>query len=600
MADPDLAPNLQRCHSCGAIVDMSEEQPLRKVRCSICGAELTVQRSFPNYDLIDIVGEGGMGTVYRARDKSLQRMIALKLLNRTFTEEDQKAIDTLMMEARMMASLNHENIVRVFTSGMDQGNFFVAMELMPSGSLDDLMEAQGRLPESQVLQIAIDVAKGLKAAQEEGLIHRDVKPGNILFGKDGSAKVVDFGLARYTDELENSDKSEAEIWGTPYYVPPETLNRESEDFRSDIYSLGATIFHAMAGRPPFEAENASLVAIKHLKNQAVSLISFAPHVSDESAYVVNRMLHKNPDERFNDYEELIEHLEYALEHVADQAQKKAQMQEQAKSEQLKTNRLFGLVTLGLVFFVLAAGVTGFLLRDKIFQKGPDKSTPAGQLEIGRMAIKEGKMTEARSSFNLILGNPDSTQIERYWAHYFTGLTYLLQGQVEEANLKAYRPLEGLDPARLGGSDDPADLLDFFQITANQMVKAGPVPESTLSQIKSDNIEILALLALGLKNWSLGAIEDSYYALSLYEKAQIEGEFAWADDFDGLIQDYLHDGKLIADIVERADEAEGSKAKAQSALKALETTRPRLRLKGRGLERLAAVERILRDQVRQGS
>src|SRR3954463_14620209 len=153
------------------------------------------------------------------------------------------------------------------------------MELVDHGSLDDLMAQHTRLPEQQVLEAGIQVAKGLEAAHERGLIHRDVKPANILFSNKQTAKIGDFGLAVAAEQ-----KAEAsnEIWGTPYYVAPERLNNAPEDLRSDIYSLGATLFHAVAGRPPMEGETTSASELRKLKSNPPRLRSVAPDVSRET------------------------------------------------------------------------------------------------------------------------------------------------------------------------------------------------------------------------------------------------------------------------------------------------------------------------------
>src|SRR4029078_11390700 len=187
-------------------------------------------------------------------------------------------------------------------TGIDRGRFYIAMELVDKGSLDDLIRLQGRVAEIQTLEVGITIAKGLRAALQHGLIHRDVKPGNILFADAQTARIVDFGLAIF---MEHEESARGEILGTPYYLAPEKLDGQPEDFRSDMYSLGATLFHALAGRPPFEAETASLVALKHLKSQPVSLQAFAPWVSNPTAHIINRTLCKDPDERYQSYDELI-------------------------------------------------------------------------------------------------------------------------------------------------------------------------------------------------------------------------------------------------------------------------------------------------------
>ena len=161
------------------------------------------------------------------------------------------------------------------------------MELVDHGSLDDLMAQTPRVPEAQVLATGIQVAKGLQAAHQKGLIHRDVKPANILFADAQTAKIGDFGLAVVAEQ---KAEAQQEIWGTPYYVAPERLNNEPEDLRSDIYSLGATLFHALAGRPPIEGESTSATELRRLKSTPPDLRRVAPDVSRETARVISRML----------------------------------------------------------------------------------------------------------------------------------------------------------------------------------------------------------------------------------------------------------------------------------------------------------------------
>ena len=163
-----------------------------------------------------------MGTVYKARDKQLDRFVALKLLRRDLGgEEDHKA--RLQEEARIAAAVNHPYVIQVFDSGTDHGQFYVVMELVDQGSLDDLMALQPRLPEKRVLEIGIQVAKGLRAAHRRGLIHRDVKPANILFVDEHAAKIGDFGLASSATQRWGMG---GVVWGTPEYVAPERLNND--------------------------------------------------------------------------------------------------------------------------------------------------------------------------------------------------------------------------------------------------------------------------------------------------------------------------------------------------------------------------------------
>jgi serine/threonine protein kinase len=281
---------LQACAACKALLDVSERDPLEKLSCPHCGTEVVVSGQIDHFTIVEMAGRGGMGVVYRAYDPGLDRYVALKLLRKDHSA-DAKLIAQLETEAAITASINDPNVVRVYATGTDRGRFYLAMELVDKGSLDDLIKLQGRVAEAQILSVGIQIARGLRAAQQHGLIHRDVKPGNILFADAQTAKIVDFGLAIFQEQ---EATVRGEIWGTPYYVAPEKLDQQPKDFRSDMYSLGGTLFHAPAGRPPFEAENASLVALKHLKNRPVSLQAFAPWVSTPTAHIINRTLAKNP------------------------------------------------------------------------------------------------------------------------------------------------------------------------------------------------------------------------------------------------------------------------------------------------------------------
>jgi serine/threonine protein kinase len=245
-----------------------------------------------------------MGTVYKARDTQLERFVALKLLHKDLSSEaDHDA--QLQQEARIAASVNHPNVVQIFGLGTDHGRFYVVMELIDHGSLDDLMESQGRVPDHQVLDIGIQIARGLRAAHRKGLIHRDVKPANILFVDEQAAKIGDFGLAAFATQQSQNVESDRVIWGTPPYVAPERLCNQPEDGRSDIYSLGATLFHAVAGKAPIESSTNSATELHALKQHPPDLRSVAPKVSAPTARVLQRMIAPDPNERFPSYDELL-------------------------------------------------------------------------------------------------------------------------------------------------------------------------------------------------------------------------------------------------------------------------------------------------------
>jgi len=298
------------CWICGAALDTSGYEPLVRVVCRNCGQKNLLQRTFDHFVPVETLGAGGMGTVYKARDTQLERFVALKLLrNDLSTEADHDA--QLQQEARVAASVNHPNVVQIFSLGMDHGQFYVVMEFIDHGSLDDLIESQGRLPEYQVLDIGVQIARGLRAAHRKGLIHRDVKPANILFVDEQAAKIGDFGLAAFATHQAQHADGDRVIWGTPAYVAPERLCSQPEDIRSDIYSLGATLFHAIAGKAPIDTDTTSATELRELKQHPAALRRIAPDVSTPTARVLQRMIAPHPEQRFPFYDDLLAELDAA-------------------------------------------------------------------------------------------------------------------------------------------------------------------------------------------------------------------------------------------------------------------------------------------------
>lgn len=257
-----------------------------------------------HYQLLREVASGGLGSFAEAVDSVTGRIVGVKMLRPDLFGQA-GLVEELGREARVAASINHPNVAEVYDFFEEGGTHFLVMEYLDHGSLATRMKG-GPLGEREVLRIALDVTRGLQAASAKGLLHRDVKPGNIVFDGHGRAKLVDFGLAMPAEEALRGSGS---AWGSPYYIPPERLAGEPEDFRGDMYSLGATLFHAAAGRPPFKGESASALAAKHLKAKKASVKAFAPHLSEETAWIINRCLEREPGKRFESYFELIEALE---------------------------------------------------------------------------------------------------------------------------------------------------------------------------------------------------------------------------------------------------------------------------------------------------
>jgi len=385
------------CTKCQNIIDVTGLEPGDGITCPYCSNEFTITRQFGNFLLEKQLGAGGMGAVYLGRDVTLNRVVAVKVL-RPELVSDEKFMATFLREAEITASLNHPNIVQVYAFGQHEGVYYMVVEYIQGGSLDDKIMNLGRITELEGIEIGIAVARGLECAlQRGGLIHRDIKPGNILFNTNNTPKVVDFGLSL---SYETADHFEGEIWGTPYYVAPEKLERQPEDFRSDLYSLGATLFHAISGRPPYEGEDPNDVAMKHLSGNVVSLKAFVPDISDQTSYAVAKAMARYPEDRYESYADFIEQLEDAKRRITDPSFREMQNQDVVILD-TSSSAKYGLwLIIGLV--VIVAILVGLFIWKGSSLLQPKQDVPA---DLGDYAPKSASTTTGVSSSNLAYGKP---------------------------------------------------------------------------------------------------------------------------------------------------------------------------------------------------
>ena len=254
------------------------------------------------FELRSKIASGGMGSVYRAWDMTLERLVAVKLMKKELLDEP-KMLESFYLEARACAKLNHTNIIHIYTFDEWEGERYLVMELADQGSLDARIDKLRLLPELQVLDVGIKIASALDMALKYDLLHCDIKPGNILFNADHEPKLVDFGLARKTDAEQESGEFTR---GTPYYVAPEKIKREPETFLSDMYSLGATLYHAITGHVPFDAPTPEEVVLAQVQTPLTppNQVEGAQHISQATSDALSRALAKNPADRFLSYDEL--------------------------------------------------------------------------------------------------------------------------------------------------------------------------------------------------------------------------------------------------------------------------------------------------------
>ena len=252
-----------------------------------------------NFLLERELGRGGMGGVYMGRDKMLDRPVAVKVMLKEYGA-DAEFVEKFKREAQAAARLIHPNIAQIYSYGIADGMPYIAMELVAGGSLDKLMQNSGSsIDIPRVMKICEQVAQALRCAADQGLVHGDVKPENVLLDANGNAKLVDFGLAAM-------QKDTNEIWGTPYYIAPEKVKKEPIDYRADMYSLGGTIYHALTGVAPFEGDDAAAVVRKRFEGAPVPPSKLRPDISPQIDALVLKMLALNPADRFPSFEALLQ------------------------------------------------------------------------------------------------------------------------------------------------------------------------------------------------------------------------------------------------------------------------------------------------------
>jgi serine/threonine-protein kinase len=259
----------------------------------------------PGYKIVGKLGAGAMAVVYKARQLSLNRMVAIKILPKRFTENPEY-VERFYKEGQAAGKLNHPNIVQAIDVGEAGGYHYFVMEYVEGKTIADDSAAGKIFAEDEALDIIIQVANALAHAHAQSLIHRDVKPKNIMITDNGTVKLADMGLARATTDIEAAQSEAGKAYGTPYYIAPEQIRGKMDiDGRADIYGLGATLYHMLTGRVPFMAEDSADVMRKHLKEKLVPPDHINTLLSAGVSEVIEIMMAKKKEDRYNDVDELL-------------------------------------------------------------------------------------------------------------------------------------------------------------------------------------------------------------------------------------------------------------------------------------------------------
>jgi len=259
------------------------------------------------YEIINCIGSGGMADVYKAKDHRLNRNVAIKVLKPEF-RGDAEFVSKFRVEAQAAAGLSHPNIVNVYDVGLEDGIYYIVMELVEGITLKEYIRSKGRLSVRETTGISLQIAAGLEAAHKSGIIHRDIKPQNIIISTDGTAKVADFGIARAA----SSDTINPSAMGSVHYSAPEQARGGYSDERSDIYSLGITMYEMLTGKVPFDGDSTVEVALKHLQEEIISPRQYLPDLPRAIEQIILKSTEKSPDRRYQNMTELIRDLKESL------------------------------------------------------------------------------------------------------------------------------------------------------------------------------------------------------------------------------------------------------------------------------------------------
>jgi len=529
--------------------------PFCNVECPTCGHHTRVKREFGPYTLERRHAVGGMSMVFVAHDSTLDREVALKILSEEYSA-DERRITAFEEEARITASFSHPHVVRVLRTGKAFGRFYIAMELVPGGHFEHQIRERGKIPEVEMLPLAIEVAQGLKAAHSAGLIHRDVKPGNILLDAEGHAKIVDFGLALVT---QGGTAQATEVWATPYYVPPETIEGAPEDFRSDIYAFGATLYHALAGKPSCGEETMATDALREAKKKVTPLGLADASLSVEICRIVDRAMAYDPKDRYSSYDEMISQLETALKRLKSGAAGDSESSGSAARRRAKKKQADLIVWSMAGFALMSASAAGiwWITRDSPSSRNnpprvavvpiiPDSTSEsatdiAKRYREARAAVEARDFDKAAIEFAKLREDPTVQEPTRTWAGVEAVLARFLSGESAEAKNEAKATADHIASIEEGVPRVDETLGGIL----NQLGHLPAISAKELDPSKIDAPQVIGWMLAGLKNWEQGMLGEARAYFSAVSSAKISADESWLAIYQNFARDYLADHEELS-------------------------------------------------------
>ena len=341
------------------------------------------------YELKHVVGTGGMSSVYCAHDTLLERDVALKILHEHFSEDDDY-VQRFRREARAAARLSHPGIVTVIDRGEEDGRQFIVFEFVDGETLKDLIERGGPMPVRRSLELGLEIGRALAFAHQQGLVHRDVKPQNVLLNGDGRAKVTDFGIARTLDAVGHTETGT--VLGTSHYIAPEQARGERVDAQTDVYSFGVVLYELLAGEVPYTGDNFLTVAMKHVNEPVPSLLERRTDCPLRLASLVERCMAKEPAARPSSMDEVVAELQACLTELDGRPDGEATMitrrpvvkERRPRRESARSRRTPLFLALAALAVLAAVAAALVLLRDE--PGGAGSAAPGGGTEVALQGV----------------------------------------------------------------------------------------------------------------------------------------------------------------------------------------------------------------------
>lgn len=417
-------PDIWRCPHCSSELDIAGLGFYANVECPSCGHSEYVHTLLANFRIEGLLGIGGMSVVLRGRDVVLNRPVAIKVLNETYRNQPER-IARFENECSMMAKVHHDNVVSVYSAGWARGQFYIAMELVNGKNLETVVTPENPLKPLRALEVTTQIVRGLEAAHNAGLLHRDMKPGNVIITSQGQAKVLDFGLAQGRSE----EDSEEVIWATPFYVPPETLQRNPEDARTDMYALGMTLRYLLTGEEKLPGSPTSVTALLTAKSQLTPFAQIMPKAPECLCELVDRMTSFEPVDRHDNYADLLAELKEVSDTI------KAE-QEESVSPRLRSIRLRNRLLVGAG--CAAMGVASFFLCQALGTPSPKRAIIKGkpinsktfvfkgeqELSSALSSLRKGDWTNAIKCYSRLNTEDTEPTIAAWGALHAACLAYL--------------------------------------------------------------------------------------------------------------------------------------------------------------------------------